>query len=155
MRWSDLDAYGHVNNVSMLRFFEEARVHAFWRTTEYTEASVAPPIDDSMAVLDGSTGDETMMVIARMSVEYLVSIPYVRRPLDIELWIGHLGGASLEVFYEVWSPKGDEPRTLFTRASTTLVLVDTASQRPRRMTEAERAAWVLYTDEPVVFSSRR
>ena len=29
MRWSDMDAYGHVNNVQYLRFFEDARIEAF------------------------------------------------------------------------------------------------------------------------------
>ncbi len=30
LRWSDLDAYGHVNNASMFRLLEEARIQAFW-----------------------------------------------------------------------------------------------------------------------------
>ena len=30
LRWSDLDAYGHVNNAEMLRLLEEARIQAFW-----------------------------------------------------------------------------------------------------------------------------
>ena len=30
VRWSDLDAYGHVNNASLLTLLEEARVAAFW-----------------------------------------------------------------------------------------------------------------------------
>ncbi|OUE16058.1 putative ABC transporter ATP-binding protein [Clavibacter michiganensis subsp. michiganensis] len=31
LRWADLDAYDHVNNVEVLRLLEEARVRAFWR----------------------------------------------------------------------------------------------------------------------------
>lgn len=30
LRWSDLDAYGHVNNARMLSLLEEARIQAFW-----------------------------------------------------------------------------------------------------------------------------
>ena len=30
LRWSDMDAYQHVNNVEMLRLLEEARIEAFW-----------------------------------------------------------------------------------------------------------------------------
>ena len=30
LRWADLDAYGHVNNVEVLRLLEEARIAAFW-----------------------------------------------------------------------------------------------------------------------------
>ena len=31
LRWGDLDAFNHVNNTSMLKLLEEARVRAFWR----------------------------------------------------------------------------------------------------------------------------
>ena len=30
LRWADLDAYNHLNNVEMLRLLEEARVRMFW-----------------------------------------------------------------------------------------------------------------------------
>src|SRR5690625_5623612 len=30
VRWTDLDAYGHVNNAAMVRLLEEARIAAFW-----------------------------------------------------------------------------------------------------------------------------
>ena len=72
----------------------------------------------------------------------------------MQLWIGRLGGASLEVCYEVWSPEGTEPHTLYSRAATTIVLVDAASQRPRRINDTERAAWEPYLDEPVQFAKR-
>ena len=32
LRWADLDAYNHVNNVEVVRLLEEARVRAFWLT---------------------------------------------------------------------------------------------------------------------------
>jgi acyl-CoA thioester hydrolase len=54
----------------------------------------------------------------------------------------------------VHSPAGVEPRTLYTRATTTIVLVDAATERPRRMTEAERAAWEPYLEEPLAFRRR-
>lgn len=31
LRWSDMDAYAHVNNVEMLRLLEEARIEVFWQ----------------------------------------------------------------------------------------------------------------------------
>jgi acyl-CoA thioester hydrolase len=43
---------------------------------------------------------------------------------------------------------------LFTRAATTIVLVDAGTQRPRRINETERAAWTPYLDEPVQFTKR-
>jgi acyl-CoA thioester hydrolase len=65
-----------------------------------------------------------------------------------------MGGASLDVCYEVHSPAGVEPRTLYTRATTTIVLVDAATERPRRITEAERGAWEPYLEEPIAFRRR-
>jgi acyl-CoA thioester hydrolase len=46
------------------------------------------------------------------------------------------------------------PRALYTRASTTIVLVDAASERPRRITDDERAAWEPYLEAPVAFRRR-
>jgi acyl-CoA thioester hydrolase len=149
IRWSDIDAYGHVNNSAMLRLLEEARVLAFWAPDpdEVDESGSAP-----QPVIDGRPGSGTMTVIAAQRLEYLASTPYYRRPLDIQLWIGRLGGASLDISYEVWSPVGQEPAELYTRATTTLVMVDAATNRPRRLTGAERAACEQYVEPPVVFS---
>jgi len=148
VRWSDLDGYRHVNNASMLRLLEEARIDAFW--------SPDGTIDEfsSAAVLDGRPEAATMTLIARQELEYLAPIPYLRAPLDVQLWVGRLGGASLEVCYEVWSPAGVVPAQLFTRAATTIVLVDSATNRPRRISDVEREAWSPFVEEPLTFRRR-
>ena len=69
----------------------------------------------------------------------------------MELWIGRLGGASLEVCYEIFSPPGVEPRTLYTRAATTIVLVDRASGSPRKLSDGAREAWQPYVETPIAF----
>jgi acyl-CoA thioester hydrolase len=148
LRWSDFDAYAHVNNAEMLRLLEEARIQAFWRTDEGTG-----PGPDT-ALLDARPGAESISLIARQELEYLAPIPYMRAPLDIELWIGRMGGASLEVCYEVYSPDGVEPRILFTRAASTIVMVTAATGRPQRISDELRAAWSPYVEEPVVFTKR-
>lgn len=148
LRWGDLDAYGHVNNAEMLHLLEEARIQAFWSAGEESDDPAAT------AILDSRPDTQTWSLIARQEVEYLAPIAYTRQPLDIQLWIGHMGGASLEIFYEVFSPVGVEPRVLHTRAASTLVLVDATTQRPRRISESERAAWAPYVDEPLTFRRR-
>ncbi|WP_308799618.1 acyl-CoA thioesterase [Agromyces silvae] len=150
LRWSDLDAYGHVNNARMLSLLEEARIQAFWVSDETSEHAAGA----STAVIDASADRTTNTLIARQEIEYLAPIPYHRQPLDIELWIGRMGGASLEVCYEVWSPIGAEPRTCYTRASTTIVLVDVATGRPRRISAHERAAWSPYAEDALEFRRR-
>jgi acyl-CoA thioester hydrolase len=156
LRWSDLDAYGHVNNAEMLRLLEEARIQAFWVAEDDEELGVDGEAIGGRgpAVLDGRPGAATLSLIARQEVEYLAPVPYLRRPLDVQLWVGRLGGASLEICYEVRSPVGAEPNVLFARAATTLVLVDAATERPRRISDLERAAWSPYLEEPVAFTKR-
>ena len=151
LRWSDLDAYQHVNNAEMLRILEEARIQAFW-TLDAADASgeEAP----STAVLDGRPGADILTLIAHQEMEYLLPIPYLRAPLDIELWLGRLGGASLQVCYEIYSPEHVHPRLLYGRASTTVVMVDAASGRPKRISDDQRRAWEPYVEEPVAFSRR-
>ena len=150
LRWSDIDGYAHVNNAAMLRVLEEARIEAFWAVDDHVETpeSVGP------AILDARPGANTVSLIARQEVEYLLPIPYQRAPLDIEMWIGAIGGASLELCYEIYSPIGVSPRLLYTKASTTLVLADAATSRARRITDAEREAWGPYLGAPVAFRRR-
>jgi acyl-CoA thioester hydrolase len=150
LRWSDLDAYGHVNNAEMLRLLEEARIQAFWVTDETGGSAVGA----STAVLDGRPGAATLTLIARQEIEYLAPVPYLRKPVDVRLWLGKLGGASLEVCYEVWTPEDVEPAVQFAQASTTIVLVDAVSGRPRKINGTERAAWTPYLDDPVQFARR-
>lgn len=130
VRWSDIDAYQHVNNAELLRILEEARIHAFW-------ASPDPQRPES-AVLDATPGSETATLIARLEIEYLRPIPYQRDPLQVTMWISHLGGASLDLCYEVSNGAGDEK---YAQALTTVVMADARTQKPRRVTAAERAAW--------------
>ena len=148
LRWSDFDAYAHVNNAEMLRLLEEARIQAFWRPDEGAGPGAVT------AVLDARPGAATISLIARQEIEYLAPIPYMRAPIDIEMWIGRMGGASLEVCYELFSPVGVEPRVLFTRAATTLVLVTAATGKPQRIPDELREIWAPYVEEPAAFTKR-
>ncbi|MBU1251586.1 MAG: acyl-CoA thioesterase [Actinobacteria bacterium] len=142
VRWSDLDAYEHVNNARMLTLLEEARIAAFWSDP----AGGAPT-----AVLETGPGSPSITLVAAQRIEYLAPIPFHREPLDVELWIGRLGGASLEVCYEIYSPPVAEPRTLYTRAASTIVLVDRATGAPRRLGDEVREAWQPYVEPPIAF----
>jgi acyl-CoA thioester hydrolase len=146
LRWSDLDAYGHVNNAAMLTLLEESRISVFW----HGELGVDGVSD---AVAESDAGD-TLTLIGRQEVEYLAPIPYGREPLDVQLWIGRMGGASLDVCYEVCSPEGADPHVVYARAASSIVLVSAATMRPRRMTEREREVWGAYLDAPVEFARR-
>lgn len=147
LRWGDLDAYNHVNNTSMLKLLEEARVRAFW-SSEIGER------DYPTAVLTSGLEDGLVSLIARQEIEYLAQVPYQREPLEVELWFGRLGGSSIEVCYEVYSPKGSDPRVLYARSSATLVVVNGTTGRPSRLTSEMREAWAPYLGDPVEYSRR-
>ncbi|WP_426595131.1 acyl-CoA thioesterase [Cellulomonas sp. McL0617] len=150
LRWSDLDAYQHVNNASMLTLLEEARITAFWRAP----AGDATPWPT--AVLDAGPTAQMSTLVARQEIEYLRPLSYRRTPVIVEMWLGHLGGASLDVCYEMRDPliDGEQP-VVYARAATTVVLVSTATGAPVRIGPAERAAWEPYVEEPVAIRRRR
>lgn len=149
IRWSDLDAYGHVNNAAMFGLLEEARIHAFW-------AADADDSKDYMAtrILEGGPNADTFTLIAHQEIEYLAPIPYMREPLDLQMWLGHVGGASLDVCYEIYSPATEADQTLYARATTTIVLVDSKTGKPRRMSDEERLAVEPYIAESITFRRR-
>ncbi|AYF97044.1 acyl-CoA thioesterase [Protaetiibacter intestinalis] len=147
LRWSDVDAYAHVNNAEMLRLLEEARMEAFWRPDDGVDGRPT-------ALLDARPGAPILSLIARQEVEYLAPIPFQRSPIVVELWIGRIGGASIEICYEVYSPDGVDPRIRYTIASTTLVMVDATSGRPARIPDELREAFAPYIEEPVAFAKR-
>ena len=150
LRWGALDAFNHVNNTSMLKLLEEARVRAFWQPGPGEEAP-------STAVLDSSIYSGILTLIARQEIEYLAPVPYQRDPLDVQMWFGQLGGSSIEVCYEVFSPIEtiEHGRTLYARATTVVVKVDASSGRPMRLTPEERAAWSPFVGDPIAYAHRR
>jgi acyl-CoA thioester hydrolase len=142
LRWGDLDAFNHVNNTSMLKLLEEARVRAFWKPAAGERAPAT-------AVLDSSLSAGLLTLIARQEIEYLAPVPYQRHPLDIQLWFGKLGGASIDVCYEVHSDPASGRQELYARATTVIVLVDARSGRPVRLSAEMRAAWEPLLGEPL------
>ncbi len=123
MRWSDMDAYGHVNNTAYLAYLEQARVSMFFDR-----------YDSSFA---GGT------VVKHHEITYLRPVVYHPEPLRLELWVDQVRAASFRVLYDVYD--GD---MLAAKASTTLVTFDFATDRPRRITHDERAVLAAYDDAP-------
>ncbi|MCL2463949.1 MAG: acyl-CoA thioesterase [Micrococcales bacterium] len=146
LRWGDVDAYQHVNNAAMFQLLEEARITAFWRRPDEREPWPT-------AVLDGGPNADAVTLVAHQEIEYLKPLAYRRTPVIVDTWIGHLGGASIDVCYEV-RDDGDAP-AVYVRASTTIVLVDAATGRPCRIGDAMRAAWEPYVETPIALRHHR
>ncbi|GAA1642570.1 acyl-CoA thioesterase [Catellatospora bangladeshensis] len=117
LRWSDLDAYGHVNNARFLTLYEEARVAMM-----FVGAREA-----------GVTSFEEGIVVSRHEVDYLRPVDY-GDPVRIELWVEDLRPSRFTVAYELFD--GD---LLASRAKSVLVPYDLVRQRPRRLSESEQS----------------
>ncbi len=125
MRWGDMDAYGHVNNVVYLSYLEEARV-------------------DMLFTLGADQGVRALsegVLVARHEIEYKRPLIYHPRGVDIDLWVGTMKAASFEIRYEV-----HDDQVLFASASSLLVPYDLQAERPRRLTAGERGFLERYVD---------
>jgi acyl-CoA thioester hydrolase len=115
LRWSDLDAYGHVNNARFLTLYEEARVAML-----FTGAREA-----------GLTSLEAGVVIARHEIDYLRPVDYGDK-VRIEMWLAEIRASRFVVAYEMFD--GD---AVASRARSVCVPFDLTQGRPRRLSDAE------------------
>ncbi|MEU6197355.1 thioesterase family protein [Streptomyces sp. NPDC047061] len=121
LRWSDMDAYGHVNNAVFIRYLEEARIDFLFRPDkEFKQGSV----------------------VARHEIDYKRQLVHRHHPVGIELWITEIRAASFTITYEV---KDDD--LVYVRASTVVVPFDFDAGRPRRITAEERDFLEEYRDD--------
>jgi acyl-CoA thioester hydrolase len=131
LRWSDLDAYGHINNSRFLTLYEEARVALMFA--------------GGRAWGVGSFADG--VVIRRHEVDYLRPVDYAlgrataeaAPTVRIELWVEEIRASRFTVAYELYD--GD---VLASTARSVLVPFDLVAKRPRRITSDERAFLLAY-----------
>jgi len=136
LRWSDMDAYGHVNNVQLLRLLEDARVIAFEQWFG----------QDRSLLKEG-------VLVARHEIEYLAPLDFRHAPISVDMWVTNISGASFDLAYEVRDPE-EVGTTLYARAETALVAYDFATVSPRRLRPDERAVLKALVGEPVPFRWR-
>ncbi|RNI21341.1 acyl-CoA thioesterase [Flexivirga caeni] len=133
MRWSDMDALGHVNNVQYLRLLEEARILGFaeWFAGVETGPDGRPPL-----------------LIARAEIDYVRQLHWRAEPLVVALWVSDLGAASFDTSYEVRASR-DPDAEVYAVAETSQVVFDMATQRPIRLAPEHRAVLERYVAEPI------
>ncbi|WP_040162090.1 acyl-CoA thioesterase [Mobilicoccus massiliensis] len=136
LRWSDMDAYGHVNNAKFVTLLEEARVIALHEW-----------FGDS-GLLEGG------IVVSSQTLDYTAQLSYRAEPVAVVVWCSHLGASSFTIAYEVRDPArvGD---TSYCLAETTLVRFDAKAGHSRRLSETERAVFERHLGEPPALYSRR
>jgi acyl-CoA thioester hydrolase len=116
VRWSDVDTYGHVNNVKYFEYYQEARI-AFLS-----------------GLADGQPGDTGRgVVVARIDVDYRRPILFRSEPFEIQTWVSRVGNSSYDLEAEIRD--GDE---VLSRAHAVVVAFDLDRQRSRPLTDVER-----------------
>jgi acyl-CoA thioester hydrolase len=104
VRFSDVDVYGHVNNVKYFEFFQEARISGFARTWEGL--------------------DQITLVVAQTDVDYRVPILFRPEAYDAWTWVVRTGQRSATLESVICD--GD---AVLARARVTIVFFDGATER--------------------------
>jgi len=113
VRFSDVDIYGHVNNVKYFEYYQEARL-AFLTSLGRDERNL-------------------MLVVARVNVDYKRPILFRPVPYIVESWVTRVGNSSFAMQSEI-----RDGAQVLSRAETVLVTWDTGTQKSRPLTDQER-----------------
>lgn len=130
LRWTDQDAYRHVNHARIVTLIEEARV-----ALAFTAAGE-----------EGLTGFASGLLVAGLSVEYRRQLPWRAEPLRIEITVRDLRAASFTLDYVLRDGTGEDSPVAAT-ASTRMALYDLDAHRPRRLTDDERCFLQRHQEE--------
>lgn len=140
LRWGDMDAYGHINNVQVIRILEEARIHAFGPPGGTGATGTQPPV-----ALFSEIDPEVQAVVVEHRVKYAGALEYRNIPLKIEVWVGGLKPASLSICYLIHDPL---THRVCVKAETVLAFVDSTG-RLLRLTDKQKAQLVPYVGKSV------
>jgi acyl-CoA thioester hydrolase len=119
VRFSDVDVYGHVNNVKYFEYFQEARI-AFVMALHDT-------------VFDPSSTKR--QVVARIDVDYRRPILFRAEPYEVRTWVTGIGTSSYRLAAQIL----DEHDTVYSSAVVHMVAFDSRTQRSRPLTDRERS----------------
>ena len=123
LRWSDLDAFNHVNNARYLTFLEQARI-------EWLESMDGPWLTDASAP-----------VVASATIHFRRPIEYPAR-IFVELFTEKLGNSSVVIGHRIVDADGG----LHCDGSVVAVWIDRHSGKPTPLPAGVRRASELLLD---------
>ena len=132
VRWTDLDAYGHVNNVRFFDFVAEARVQM---------SSAADPAGNRMSA---AAEAGYLWMVVRQDVDYLAQLDHRLEPYQTRVAVAEIGRTSMTLVAEVVDPLAG---TVHARATTVLVCGD-RSGRPVPVPDELRHGMELWPAVP-------
>jgi acyl-CoA thioester hydrolase len=127
VRWDDMDAFGHVNNVTFLTYMQEAR------TAMLFGGDAAEQIPD---LIKG-------VVVARHEIDYRRPLEWRPEPIEVDVWTAIVKPSSFTLRYEI---RDQLAGAVLAEAMTVLVPFDLAAGRHRRVAAAERDFLTRYLD---------
>ena len=116
IRWADMDAMGHVNNVTYFRYMEQARISWF---------------DRLMPGRDAWTTTGIVIVSASCNFKRAITYPGT---VEVKVYTGAPGGSSIPTHYEL--RVADE---LYADGAAVVVFIDMRTQKAKRIPEEIRA----------------
>jgi acyl-CoA thioester hydrolase len=122
VRWDDMDAFGHVNNVTFFAYMQEARTGMLFA------GEAAEHIPD---LIKG-------VVVARHEIDYRRPLEWRPEPIEVDVWTSHIKASSFTLKYEMRDQLATPKPVVLAEAMTVLVPFDLAAGRPRRVSHAER-----------------
>ena len=121
VRFSDVDVYGHVNNVKYFEYYQEARIAFILSLDE--------------PLLDPSAESTMRQVVARIDVDYKRPILFRPEPYAVETWVSRVGTSS----YGLGARIVDAAGTVYSTAEVVLVAFDKDTGRSRPLSNEERS----------------
>ena len=108
VRWSDLDSYGHVNNVKYYDYIQEARISLMTDTMGWEP--------------------EAVWMVVRQDLEYLKPIDFRIEPYEVGTAVAAIGNRSFTLAAEIRDPTSS---TVYATARTVVVGVSSLSADQR------------------------
>jgi len=132
VRWDDMDAFGHVNNVTFFAYMQEARTGMLFA------GEAAEQIPD---LIKG-------VVVARHEIDYRRPLEWRPEPIEVDVWTAQVKSASFTLRYEIRDQLAAPAPLVLAEAMTVLVPFDLGAARPRRLSGAEREFLHRYLEPP-------
>ncbi len=138
VRWDDMDAFGHVNNVTFFAYMQEARTGMLFA------GEAAEHIPD---LIKG-------VVVARHEIDYRRPLEWRPEPIEVDVWTTEVKSASFTLRYEMRDQLASPRPVVVAEALTVLVPFDLDAGRPRRVSASERAFLSRYLEPGGVAAAR-
>lgn len=139
MRFFDMDAYGHINNVMMLRYFEDARVQL---TSSPIKADADHGIPEDTTFRE-SVGD-LRTVVVHQSIDYKKQLFYRHDPVHVRTWISRVGGSSFTIAYRLQEEDGS---AVYAEGESVVVLMDPDNAKSQKISDEHKALLNTLADE--------